>query len=76
VVERFKVTADNKFPGSACQVSRDEDTFNQPWYGTKRWKEERPVMIGRETICAAKNSGDYFNRQPGADPAGRTRRDF
>jgi hypothetical protein len=57
VMERFKVTADNKFLEALIKVE-DEDTFNEPWYATKRWK--RDPYDWRETICA-ENSGDYFN---------------
>ena len=49
VVERFKVTADNKFLEALIKIE-DEGTFNEPWYATKRWK--RDPYDWRETICA------------------------
>jgi hypothetical protein len=57
VVERFKVTADNKFLEALVRIE-DEDTFYEPMYATKRWKREPNEW--RETICA-ENSGDHFN---------------
>ena len=57
VVERFKVTADNKFLEALVRIE-DEDTFYEPMYATKRWKREPNEW--RETICAENNS-DYFN---------------
>src|SRR5712672_3672880 len=57
VVERFKVTADNKFLEALVKIE-DEDTFNEPMYATKRWKREPNEW--RETICA-ENSGAYFD---------------
>jgi hypothetical protein len=58
VVERFKVTADNKFLEALVKFE-DEDTFNEPWYATKRWK--RDAYDWRETICAENSERDYFN---------------
>jgi len=57
VVERFKVTADNKFLEALVRIE-DEDTFNEPMYMTKRWQKD--PYDWRETICA-ENSGDHFN---------------
>ena len=57
VVERFKVTADNKFLEAFVRIE-DPDTFNEPMYMTKRWKREPNEWI--ETICA-ENSSDHFN---------------
>ncbi len=57
VVERYKVTADNKFLEVLVKIE-DEDTFYEPMYATKRWKREPNDW--KETICA-ENSGDYFN---------------
>jgi len=71
VVERFKVTADNKFLEVLVRVE-DPDTFNEPMYMTKRWRREPNEWI--ETICA-ENSGDHFNHNLVPIPQA-TRRDF
>jgi hypothetical protein len=57
VVERFKVTADNKFLEALVKIE-DEDTFNEPMYMTKRWRREPNVWV--ESICA-ENNIDPFN---------------
>jgi len=57
VVERFKVTADDKFLEALVKIE-DEDTLNEPMYATKRWKRE--AYDWQETICA-ENSTDYFS---------------
>ncbi len=54
VVERFKVTADNKFLEALVKIE-DEDTFNEPMYATKRWRKD-PNVWG-ESICA--ENSDY-----------------
>jgi hypothetical protein len=71
VVERFKVTADNKFLEALVRFE-DEDTFNEPWYATKRWKKD--PYDWRETICA-ENSADVFNANLVPIPRAE-RRDF
>jgi len=58
VVERFKVTADNKFLEALVKIE-DEDTFNEPMYMTKRWRREPNVWV--ESICA-ENNIDPFNK--------------
>jgi hypothetical protein len=57
VVERFKVTADNKFLEALVKIE-DQDAFNEPVYMTKRWRRDANVWI--ESICA-ENNGDFFN---------------
>ena len=57
VLERFKVTADNKFLEALVKIE-DEDTFNEPMYMAKRWRKSPNAWA--ETICA-ENSGEYFN---------------
>lgn len=57
VVERFKVTGDNKFLEALVKVE-DEDTFNEPMHMTKRWQRDRNAW--KETICAENSSTDYF----------------
>jgi len=57
VVERYKITADNKFLEALVKIE-DEDTFNEPMYMAKRWRRDRNVW--RESICA-ENSVDYFD---------------
>ena len=65
VVERFKVTADNKFLEALVRFE-DEDTFNEPWYATKRWKKG-PVRLAGNDL--RREQWRLFQRQPGADPA-------
>ena len=60
VIERFKVTADNKFLEALVKIE-DEDTFNEPMYMTKRWR--RDANVWQETICA-ENNIDPFNENP------------
>jgi len=57
VVERYKVTADNKFLEALVKVE-DEDTLNEPMYMSKRWR--RDANVWHESICAENNS-DFFN---------------
>jgi hypothetical protein len=57
VMERFKVTADNKFLEAFIKIE-DEDTFYEPMHMTKRWKREPNDW--KETICA-ENSESYFD---------------
>jgi len=57
VVERYKVTADNKFLEALVKID-DEDTFNETMYAAKRWR--RDPNEWRESICA-ENNPDYFN---------------
>jgi hypothetical protein len=57
VVERFKVTADNKFLEALVKIE-DADTFNEPMYMTKRWRRDPNVWV--ESICA-ENNIDPFN---------------
>jgi hypothetical protein len=64
VVERFKVTPDNKFLEAFVKIE-DEDTFNEPMYMTKRWRREKHDMT--ETICA-ENNIDPFNENPIGPP--------
>jgi hypothetical protein len=64
VVERFKVTADNKFLEALVKIE-DEDTFNEPMYMTKRWRRDRNDWL--ETICA-ENNIDPFNENPVSVP--------
>jgi hypothetical protein len=52
VVERFKVTPDNKFLEALVKIE-DEDTFNEPMYMTKRWRRDPNVWA--ESICAENN---------------------
>jgi hypothetical protein len=56
-VERFKVTADDKFLEALVKIE-DEDTFNEPMYMTKRWRKDPNVWA--ESICA-ENNVDPFN---------------
>ncbi|HEY7302205.1 MAG TPA: hypothetical protein VH684_30295 [Xanthobacteraceae bacterium] len=58
VVERIKVTADNKFLEALVKVE-DEDTFNEPMYMTKRW--QRDPNVWKETICAENSAVDFFD---------------
>lgn len=58
VVERFKVTADNKFLEALVKIE-DEDTFNEPMYMAKRWRKD--TNIWRESICAENGAADYFS---------------
>jgi hypothetical protein len=60
VVERFKVTADNKFLEALVKIE-DEDTFNEPIYMTKRWRRDKNDWL--ESICA-ENNVDPFNENP------------
>jgi hypothetical protein len=60
VIERFKVTADNKFLEALVKIE-DEDTFNEPMYMTKRWRRDSNVWL--ETICA-ENNIDPFHENP------------
>jgi len=60
VMERFKVTADNKFLEAFVKIE-DEDTFNEPMYMTKRWRRDRNVWS--ESICA-ENNADYIKENP------------
>jgi hypothetical protein len=71
VVERFKVTADNKFLEALVKIE-DEDTFNEPMYMTKRWRRDRNVWL--ETICA-ENNIDPFKENP-VEPPQAQRSDF
>jgi hypothetical protein len=57
VLERFKVTADNKFLEALVRIE-DEDTFNEPMYMAKRWRRDPNKWV--ESICA-ENNVDYFN---------------
>jgi hypothetical protein len=57
VVERFKVTADNKRLEALVKVE-DEGAFNEPWYAQKRWRREPNEWS--ESICA-ENNIDPFN---------------
>jgi hypothetical protein len=57
VVERFKVTTDNKFLEALVKIE-DADTFNEPMYMTKRWRRDPNVWV--ESICA-ENNIDPFN---------------
>jgi hypothetical protein len=70
VVERFKVTADNKFLEALVKIE-DEDTFNEPMYMTKRWR--RDPNAWKESICAENGAADYFSSNfvpiPQADKA-------
>jgi hypothetical protein len=64
VVERFKVTADNKFLEAFVKIE-DADTFNEPMYMTKRWRREPNPWT--ETICA-ENNIDPFKENPVGPP--------
>jgi len=57
VLERFKVTPDNKFLEALVRIE-DTDTFNEPMYMTKRWRRDRNDWV--ESICA-ENNIDPFN---------------
>src|SRR5437588_13127136 len=57
VVERFKITPDNKFLEALVKIE-DEDTFNEPMYMAKRWRKDPNVWA--ESICA-ENNIDPFN---------------
>jgi hypothetical protein len=57
VVERFKVTADDKFLEALVKIE-DADTFKEPMYMTKRWRRDPNVWV--ESICA-ENNIDPFN---------------
>ena len=70
VVERFKVTADNKFLEALVKIE-DEDTFNEPMYMTKRWRRDPNVWL--ESICA-ENNIDPFNENPVSVSASRAAR--
>jgi hypothetical protein len=58
VVERYKVTADEKFLEALVKIE-DEDTFNEPIYATKRWRKDRNKWV--ESICAENSNQNYFN---------------
>src|SRR5216683_5594178 len=64
VVERFKVTPDNKFLEALVKIE-DEDTFKEPMYMTKRWRRDSNDWL--ETICA-ENNIDPFNENPVSVP--------
>jgi hypothetical protein len=64
VVERFKVTADDKFLEALVKIE-DEDTFNEPMYMTKRWRRDANVWF--ESICA-ENNIDPFSENPVSPP--------
>ena len=64
VVERYKVTADNKFLEALVKIE-DDGTFNEPMYMTKRWRRESHDW--NETICA-ENNIDPFNENPVGPP--------
>jgi len=57
VVERYKVTADDKFLEALIRVE-DEDTFNEPMYMAKRWRKDTNTWV--ESICS-ENNGDFFD---------------
>jgi hypothetical protein len=64
VVERFKVTADNKFLEALVKIE-DEDTFHEPIYAAKRWRRDPNVWF--ESICA-ENNIDPFSENPVSPP--------
>lgn len=64
VVERFKVSADNKFLEAFVKIE-DEDTFNEPIYAIKRWRRDPNVWF--ESICA-ENNIDPFGENPVTPP--------
>ncbi len=60
VVERFKVTPDNKFLEGFIKIE-DPGTFNEPMYATKRWRKDKNNWS--ESICA-ENNVDYVKENP------------
>jgi hypothetical protein len=64
VVERFKVTPDNKFLEALVKIE-DEDTFNEPMYMTERWRRDSSDWL--ETIGAENNIAP-FNENPVSVP--------
>jgi hypothetical protein len=56
VLERFKITTDGRFLEAFVKIE-DADTFNEPIYGTKRWRKADNEW--RESICR-ENNADYF----------------
>jgi hypothetical protein len=57
VVERFKLTADQKFLDALVKVE-DPDALNEPMYMTMRWRKQGGPW--QEFICA-ENNDDRFN---------------
>ena len=62
VVERFRLIDDGKGLEATITVE-DPGTFNQPWWGTVRWRVNRGPML--ESICAENNEAfeKYFVNQ-------------
>jgi len=58
VVERYKVTADDKFLEALVKIE-DEGALNEPIYATKRWRKDRNKWV--ESICAENSNQNYFN---------------
>ena len=52
VVEHFKLSPDKKFLEGLVKIE-DPDTFNEPWYASKRWR--RDPNRWAESICAENN---------------------
>jgi hypothetical protein len=68
VVERFKVTADNKFLEALVKIE-DEGTFNEPMYMTKRWRRDTNNWL--ESICAENNVDPFHENTVGVPQAER-----
>jgi len=68
VVERFKVTADNKFLEALVKIE-DEGTFNEPMYMTKRWRRDTNTWL--ESICAENNVDPFHENTVGVPQAER-----
>ena len=68
VVERFKVTADNKFLEALVKIE-DEDTFNEPMYMTKRWRRDSQRLA---RIDLRREQYRPLQRKPGPGSASGT----
>ncbi len=58
VVERFKMSADNKTLEALVKVE-DPDTFKEPLYMVRRWNKVPNQLL--EMVCA-ENNGDHFGK--------------
>ena len=70
VVERYKVTADDKFLEALVKIE-DEDTFNEPMYAAKRWRKDRNKWV--EIDLCREQQPELLQRQPPSNSAGATR---
>ena len=68
VVERYKITPDDKFLEALIKVE-DEDTFNEPMYMVKRWRRDTNKWL---EFDLRREQWRLLQRQPGSDPACRT----